>query len=85
MGKSTGLIVRRAVLAEAGVASGTMLDLIVENGRSRRPDAGAERSDNNAGWAEAAERELVGRETLLVIILSNYGSVSSSVIMRPVG
>lgn len=50
MGNSTGLIVPRAVLAEAGVASGTTLDLIVENGRIvATPVPGA-----RAGWAEAA-------------------------------
>ena len=50
MGNSTGLIVPRAVLAEAGVASGTTLDLIVENGRIVATPVPSLR----AGWAEAA-------------------------------
>lgn len=50
MGNSTGLIVPRAVLAEAGVASGTTLDLIVENGRIVATPVPSVR----AGWTEAA-------------------------------
>ena len=51
MGNSTGLIVPKAVLREAGVESGTTLDLVVENGRII---ASPVRDDPRAGWAEAA-------------------------------
>lgn len=51
MGNSTGLIVPKAVLREAGVESGTTLDLVVENGRIV---ASPVRDDPRAGWAEAA-------------------------------
>ncbi len=50
MGNSTGLIVPKAVLAEAGLASGTTLDLVVEGGRIVATPVAAPR----AGWAEAA-------------------------------
>lgn len=57
MGNSTGLIVPKAVLREAGIESGTMLDLIVEDGRI----VGIPVRDNpRAGWAEAAA--LIGAE-----------------------
>jgi antitoxin MazE len=51
MGNSTGLIVPKAVLREAGIASGTTLDLIVEDGRII---ASPVRDLPRAGWAEAA-------------------------------
>lgn len=51
MGNSTGLIVPKAVLREAGIASGTTLDLIVEEGRII---ASPVRDHPRAGWAEAA-------------------------------
>ena len=51
MGNSTGLIVPKAVLREAGVESGTTLDLVVENGRIV---ASPVRDHPRAGWAEAA-------------------------------
>ena len=51
MGNSTGLIVPRSVLAAAGVASGTTLDLTVEDGRII---ASPIRDHPRAGWAEAA-------------------------------
>ena len=58
MGNSTGLIVPKAVLHEAGLASGAMLDLVVENGGFvARPVV-----DVRAGWAEAAA--LIGAEPL---------------------
>lgn len=51
MGNSTGLIVPKAVLREAGLTSGTMLDLVVENGGIvARPVV----EDPRAGWAEDA-------------------------------
>ena len=50
MGNSTGLIVPKTVLREAGVASGTTLDLIVENGRIVATPVPSVRT----GWAEAA-------------------------------
>lgn len=51
MGNSTGLIVPKAVLREAGIASGTTLDLIVEDGRII---ASPVRDHPRAGWAETA-------------------------------
>lgn len=51
MGNSTGLIVPKAVLREAGIESGTTLDLIVEDGRII---ASPVRDHPRAGWAEAA-------------------------------
>jgi antitoxin MazE len=51
MGNSTGMIVPKAILREAGVESGAMLDVVVEDGRIvARPVIDAPR----AGWAEAA-------------------------------
>lgn len=52
MGNSTGLIVPKAVLREAGVESGTTLDLIVEDGRIVAIPV---RDEPRAGWAEAAQ------------------------------
>ena len=52
MGNSTGLIVPKTVLREAGVESGTTLDLTVENGRII---ASPVRDHPRAGWAEAAD------------------------------
>jgi len=51
MGNSTGMILPKPVLQELGVASGTMMDVVVENGRVVatpiiRP--------LHQGWAEAA-------------------------------
>ena len=51
MGNSTGLIVPKNVLREAGVESGTTLDLIVEDGRIIATPV---RDHPRAGWAEAA-------------------------------
>ena len=51
MGNSTGLIVPKTVLREAGVESGTTLDLIVEDGRIVATPV---RDHPRAGWAEAA-------------------------------
>ncbi len=51
MGSSTALIVPKTVLREAGVESGTTLDLIVEDGRIVATPV---RDDPRAGWAEAA-------------------------------
>ena len=50
-GNSTGLIVPKTVLREAGVESGTTLDLIVEDGRIVATPV---RDHPRAGWAEAA-------------------------------
>lgn len=51
MGNSTGLIVPKAVLREAGLASGAKLDLVVENGNIvLRPV----KEHPRAGWAEDA-------------------------------
>ena len=51
MGNSTGMIVPAAILREAGVASGAVFDLSVEDGRIvARPDPAPLR----AGWAAAA-------------------------------
>ena len=52
MGNSTGLIVPKTVLREAGVESGTTLDLTVEDGRII---ASPVRDHPRAGWAEAAD------------------------------
>lgn len=51
MGNSTGLIVPKAVLRAAGVDSGTILDLNVEDGRII---ASPVRDTPRAGWAESA-------------------------------
>ena len=51
MGNSTGMIVPAAVLREAGIATGTVLDIAVEDGRIvAAPVAAALRS----GWAADA-------------------------------
>ena len=51
MGNSTGMIVPAAVLREAGIATGTLLDIAVEDGRIvAAPVAAALRS----GWAADA-------------------------------
>ncbi len=51
MGNSTGLIVPKAMLRAAGVESGTVLDLAVEDGRII---ASPVRAGPRAGWAEPA-------------------------------
>ncbi len=51
MGNSTGLIVPKAVLRAAGVESGTVLDLTIEDGRIV---ASPVRTAPRAGWAESA-------------------------------
>jgi len=51
MGNSTGLIVPNAVLRAAGVESGTVLDLTIEDGRIV---ASPVRAAPRAGWAESA-------------------------------
>lgn len=52
MGNSTGLILPKPVLVAAGVENGTILDLVVEDGRIiASPVARTSR----AGWAGAAE------------------------------
>lgn len=58
MGNSTGLIVPRSILTAAGVASGTTLDLVVEDGRIVATPVHAPR----AGWAEAAVAIAAARE-----------------------
>lgn len=60
MGNSTGLIVPKAVLREAGIESGTTLDLIVEDGRII---ASPVRDHPRAGWAEAAALIAANPET----------------------
>ncbi len=51
MGNSTGVIVPRTVLREAGLTTGVILDLVVEQGRIIATPV--ERT-TRAGWAEAA-------------------------------
>jgi len=51
MGNSTGMILPKPVLRELGVESGTMMDVVVENGCVVATPV---RRDVHAGWAEAA-------------------------------
>ncbi len=51
MGNSTGMILPKPVLRELGVESGTMMDVVVENGRVVATPVGR---DIHAGWAEGA-------------------------------
>jgi antitoxin MazE len=51
MGNSTGMILPKPVPRELGVESGTMMDVVVENGRVVATPV---RRDVHAGWAEAA-------------------------------
>ena len=50
MGNSTGMIVPKALLAEIGAASGTAMDVRVEDGRLIATPVSRARD----GWAEAA-------------------------------
>jgi len=52
MGNSTGMILPKPVPRELGVESGTMMDVVVENGRVVATPV---RRDVHAGWAEAAD------------------------------
>ena len=58
MGNSTGLIIPKPVLQAAGVESGTVLDLSVEDGRIVAIPL---HETPRAGWAEAART--LGSET----------------------
>lgn len=58
MGNSTGMIVPSAVLREAGLTTGVVLDLVVDQGRIVATPV--ERTAR-AGWAEAAA-EMAGAE-----------------------
>lgn len=51
MGNSTGMILPKPILQELGVASGTMMDVVVENGRVIATPVAKAVHD---GWAEAA-------------------------------
>lgn len=51
MGNSTGLIVPKALLREAGLASGAVLELVVQNGGILALPV---ETDPRAGWAEDA-------------------------------
>ena len=51
MGNSTGMILPKPVRRDLGVESGTMMDVVVENGRVVATPV---RRDVHAGWAEAA-------------------------------
>jgi antitoxin MazE len=53
IGNSTGIVLPRPILGTMGVASGTMLDLTVEDGRLIATPI---RREVRAGWAEAAKR-----------------------------
>lgn len=52
MGNSTGMILPKPVLDELGVAMGTEMDVIVENGRVIATPIVR---DRHQGWAEAAQ------------------------------
>jgi len=59
MGNSTGLILPKPVLQELGVGTGTMMDIVVDNGRVvATPIVG----DHHQGWADAARE--IGRQDL---------------------
>ena len=59
MGNSTGLILPKPVLQELGVGTGTMMDIVVDNGRVvATPIVG----DRHQGWANAARE--IGRQDL---------------------
>lgn len=51
MGNSTGMILPKPVLQELGVASGTIMEVVVENGRVVATPVVRKGQD---GWAEAA-------------------------------
>lgn len=52
MGNSTGMILPKPVLQELGVASGTIMEVVVENGRVVATPIVRKIQD---GWAEAAK------------------------------
>ena len=53
MGNSTGMILPKPVLQELGVSSGTVMEILVENGRVVAVPV---RHALHEGWAEAAKR-----------------------------
>ncbi|MBY0620682.1 AbrB/MazE/SpoVT family DNA-binding domain-containing protein [Sphingomonas ursincola] len=59
MGNSTGLILPKPVLQELGVETGTVMDIVVDNGRVVATPVVR---DLHEGWAEAARQ--IGAEDL---------------------